>query len=112
MSFLEIDRLDARLEGGARVLRTVSLAVERGAVHGLVGESGAGKSMIGRAVLGVLPRAVQVTGGAIRLGGRDLLAMPERERRRLLGARAALIPQDPLTALNLSRRVGAQMTTA
>ena len=110
MSLLEVEGLEVRIRGKPRVLRGVSLSVGRGAVHGLVGESGAGKSMIGRAVLGVLPRGVEVTGGAVRLDGRDLLAMPERERRRLLGKRAALIPQDPLTALNPSRRVGPQIT--
>ena len=110
MSFLAVERLDAGLRGGGRVLRGVSLAVERGQVHGLVGESGAGKSMIGRAVLGVLPRAVEVTGGRIAMGGTDLLALPRRARRRLVGERTALIPQDPLSALNPSRRVGGQMT--
>ena len=110
MSFLVLDRLDASLRGGGRVLRGVSLAVERGQVHGLVGESGAGKSMIGRAILGVLPRAVEVTGGRIALGGTDLLALPPRARRRLVGTRTALIPQDPLSALNPARRVGGQMT--
>ena len=110
MSFLVVDGLEARLRGGGRVLRGVSLSVERGQVHGLVGESGAGKSMIGRAILGVLPRAVEVAGGRIALGGTDLLARPDRARRRAIGRRTALIPQDPLTALNPSRRIGGQMT--
>jgi len=70
-------------------------------VRGLVGESGAGKSMLGRAVLGLLPANAHVERGTIRFEGRDFLGMPERERRGLLGAAGiALIPQDPMTSLN------------
>jgi peptide/nickel transport system ATP-binding protein len=76
----------------------------------LVGESGAGKSMIGKAVLGVLPRAAEVIEGCIRLDGEDLLRMPPGQRRRIVGAKTALIPQDPLTALNPSQRIGPQIT--
>jgi peptide/nickel transport system ATP-binding protein len=110
-AFLEIDRLSVRLRrGGGRLLRQATLSVEPGEAHGLVGESGAGKSMIGRAIFGILPRSVEVIEGAVRLGGVDLFALSERERRRLAGAQAALIPQDPLTALNPSKRIEAQMT--
>jgi len=65
----------------AHVLRGVSLALQPGEVRGLVGESGAGKSMLGRAVLGLLPADARVVTGAIQFAGRDFLAMPERERR-------------------------------
>ena len=111
MSFLEVRNLSLRLKGdGARLLRGVSLAVAPGEVRGLVGESGAGKSMIGKAVLGILPQAVEVASGEIWLDGQNLLALPVAERRRVIGAKAALIPQDPLTALNPSRRIGPQIT--
>ena len=83
--------------GDANVLRGISLEVEPGEVRGLVGESGAGKSMLGRAVLGLLPANATVTSGHIAFEGRDLLAMRELERRSLLGRRIALIPQDPMT---------------
>ena len=109
--FLEIDSLSVSLRrGGARILRRASIAVAPGEVHGLVGESGAGKSMIGRAVFGILPRAVEVIEGSVRLGGVDLFTLSDRERRALVGVSAALIPQDPLTALNPSKRIEAQMT--
>jgi dipeptide transport system ATP-binding protein len=91
------------------VLRGVSLEVGAGEVRGLVGESGAGKSMLGRAVLGLLPANAAIAAGTIQFEGRDLLAMPEPERRRLLGRRIALIPQDPMTSLNPVKRVGVQI---
>ncbi len=111
MSFLVIRNLTARLKGtDQRLLRGVSLDVAAGEVRGLVGESGAGKSMIGKAILGTLPKAVEITGGEILLDGTDLLRLPPARRRSLIGATAALIPQDPLTALNPSRRIGGQIT--
>ncbi len=108
--FLSIRNLSVSLKQGGRILRSVSLDVAAGQVHGLVGESGAGKSMIGKAVLGTLPRALEVTQGEIELDGTDLLTLPPAERRKMIGAKAALIPQDPLTALNPSRRIGPQIT--
>ena len=96
--------------GGTNVLREVSLDVAPGEVRGLVGESGAGKSMLGRAVLGLLPANAIITAGSIAFEGRDLVTMTEIERRGLLGRRIALIPQDPMTSLNPVRRVGSQLS--
>ena len=111
MSFLSIRNLNARLVGTThRILRDVSLDVAVGEVRGLVGESGAGKSMIGKAVLGTLPKSVEITSGQIMLDGIDLLTLPAAARRIRVGQLCALIPQDPLTALNPSRRIGPQIT--
>ncbi|MDA0961840.1 MAG: ABC transporter ATP-binding protein [Proteobacteria bacterium] len=110
MSYLSIRDLSVRLKGGPPLLRRVSLDVGSGEVRGLVGESGAGKSMIGKAVLGILPPSVEVKGGQILLDGTDLLRLPPKDRRRRIGATCALIPQDPLTALNPSHRIEPQIT--
>ncbi|MCY0147432.1 ABC transporter ATP-binding protein [Hoeflea sp. G2-23] len=110
-AFLSVSNLSASIRGNQqRVLRSVSFSIDTGEVLGLVGESGAGKSMIGKAVLGILPVAIDITEGEILLDGHDLLAMRPKDRRRLIGATAALIPQDPLTALNPSRRIEPQIT--
>ena len=97
------------LANGVRLRRQVSLIVDQ-VKFARFSESGAGKSMIGKAVLGVLPPSVHIIEGRIRLEGVDLGGISAKERRRLIGAKSALIPQDPLTALNPSRRVGPQMT--
>jgi peptide/nickel transport system ATP-binding protein len=108
---LAIDALSAisLRDGDKPVLRRVSLAVDRGEVHGLVGESGAGKSTIAKAVLGIIPSQVRVTGGTIGFEGQDLLLLSRNELRAVLGRDIALVPQDPSTALNPSRRIDAQM---
>ena len=97
-------------EGGSPILRNVSLSLAKGEVRGLVGESGAGKSTIAKALLGILPRTVQVTSGEIHFEGRDLLTMSKRDLRAIMGSDIALIPQDPQTALNPGRRIEAQLT--
>lgn len=107
---LTISGLSATLPNGARLLRSVDLTVAPGEVRALVGESGAGKSMLSKAVLGVLPVSVKIVEGDIRLLGTDLGQLSASKRRQTVAASIALIPQDPLTALNPSRRIGPQMT--
>jgi len=97
-------------DGNRPILRRVSLAVATGEVHGLVGESGAGKSTIAKAILGIIPSQVKVTDGRIGFEGRDLLSLLPKDLRAVLGRDIALVPQDPSTALNPSRRIDAQMT--
>lgn len=111
-SLVSIEALSAvsLRDGNAPVLRDVSITLQKGEVHGLVGESGAGKSTIAKALLGILPSTVKVTEGVIRFEGRDLLKMQQRELSDIMGRDITLIPQDPQTALNPTRRIEAQLT--
>jgi len=97
-------------DGNRPILRGVSLGMDTGEVHGLVGESGAGKSTIAKAILGIIPSQVKVAAGRIDFEGRDLLLLSPKDLRAVLGRDIALIPQDPSTALNPTRRIDAQMT--
>jgi peptide/nickel transport system ATP-binding protein len=109
-ALLAVENLSAGLRGTpTRLLRSVSLAVKPGEVHGLVGESGAGKSMIARAIFAILPRAVDIREGHVRLDGKELLGMGDTARRHAAAQIAALIPQDPMTALNPSKRIEGQI---
>lgn len=94
--------------GGRRVdvLRNVNLQLERGKVLGLVGESGAGKSMIGRILAGHIPPGFEVTQGRVLFDNEELLSLDHKAWRRLLGRRIAFIPQEPLTALNPVLTIG------
>jgi len=95
--------------GAAQVVCDVSLTLAAGEVLGLVGESGSGKSTLGMAVLGLLDPAARVRAGRIRLGSDDLLALPSARRRSLCGSTIALIPQEPMAALNPTLRIGRQL---
>lgn len=107
---LEIIGLNVVLPNGLRLLRDVSLTLEPGEVRALVGESGAGKSMIGKAVLGILPVAARHSSGEILLEDQHLNAMSPKTRRTTVAKMTSLIPQDPLTALNPVRKIGPQIT--
>jgi len=109
---LEIAGLSTELRlpsGRHRALDAVSVTLPRGGTLGVVGESGSGKSMLALAIMGLLPAAIGVTGGAIRLDGVDLLTLPEPAMRRIRGARIALVFQEPMTALNPLQPIGWQV---
>lgn len=90
------------------VLRRVSLELDQGEVLGIVGESGAGKSLLGRLIARHLPPGFEVTSGALEFQGKDLLAQSKRETRQLLGRKIAYIPQDAGAALDPVRTIGWQ----
>jgi peptide/nickel transport system ATP-binding protein len=87
----------------------VSLRLERGRVVGIVGESGSGKSLTCRAVLGILPELIEVSGGSITLLGRDTAGLSPREWTALRGASIGAVFQDPASYLNPSITVGKQL---
>ncbi len=112
---LELDRLTVTVpgpRGPVAAVREVSLTVERGEMVGLVGESGAGKSLTAFAVPRLLPAGVEVTGGRVLLDGEDLLALPETAMRRVRGRRVAMVFQEPMTALNPVFTIGFQVVEA
>lgn len=91
------------------VLRDLSFSVRPGKVLGLVGESGAGKSMLGRVIAGLVPEGFKVTDGEALFNGRDISNPPPREHRKLLGTQIAFIPQEPLSGLNPVLRIDQQI---
>jgi oligopeptide/dipeptide ABC transporter ATP-binding protein len=105
--------VEFRSEGGAlRAVDGVSFAIGRGEIVGLVGESGAGKTLTSEAVLGLVRCPPARVSGQVRFRGRDLLALDERALARIRGKEIAMIFQNPGASLNPVFRVGDQLTEA
>ncbi|MFD3585287.1 dipeptide/oligopeptide/nickel ABC transporter permease/ATP-binding protein [Streptomyces sp. NPDC058683] len=96
-------------EGEKTVVDGVSLTVSRGEVLGLVGESGSGKSQTAFAVLGLLPREARVSTGRLVFDGKELGGLGRAEMNRYRGRRIAYVPQEPMSNLDPSFRIGAQL---
>ena len=95
--------------GTLRALEGVSFDIARGEILGVVGESGAGKSLTGAAIIGLLEPPGRVSGGQILLEGQRIDDLPAEAMRRLRGKRIGAIFQDPLTSLNPLYSVGRQL---
>lgn len=93
----------------ARALNGVSFDLMEGRILGLVGESGAGKSLTVTSILGLLRPPARVVGGTALFDGSDLLRMSPQERQRVLGARIGLVVQSPRTSLDPLARIGDQL---
>ena len=90
-------------------VRDFSLEIAVGQTYGLVGESGSGKSTVAMAIMGYLGQGGQVISGNIEFDGRDLLTLSASEIGQILGRDITLVPQDPLSSLNPSIRIGEQI---
>ncbi|MBL8308051.1 MAG: ABC transporter ATP-binding protein [Rubrivivax sp.] len=96
--------------GTLRALDDVSFDISPGEVLGVVGESGAGKSLTGAAIVGLLEPPGRIAGGEIRLGGERIDTLPPERMRAIRGKRIGAIFQDPLTSLNPLYTIGRQIT--
>lgn len=94
---------------GTELVQGVSVSVRPGDALGIVGESGSGKTLTCRALLGILPAGLSVTGGAVQIDGHDLTQAGEREWRQVRGTRIGAVFQDPASYLNPAIPVGAQL---
>jgi peptide/nickel transport system ATP-binding protein len=112
MALLEVDRLTVEFptrRGILRALDEVSFDIEVGEVLGVVGESGAGKSLTGAAIIGLLEPPGRIAGGQVRLDGMRIDNLSRERMRPIRGRQIGAIFQDPLTTLNPLYAVGHQL---
>jgi peptide/nickel transport system ATP-binding protein len=95
--------------GTLRALDRISFDVARGEVLGVVGESGAGKSVTGSAIIGLIDPPGRIAGGEVRLSGERIDNLPDEAMRKVRGKRIGMIFQDPLTSLNPLYRISEQL---
>ncbi len=113
MPLLEVQDLVVEFptrRGVLRALDRVSFSIDSGEILGVVGESGAGKSLTGVAIVGLLERPGRIAGGEIRLEGKRIDNLAAEPLRRIRGRRIGTIFQDPLTTLNPLYTIGRQLT--
>ena len=96
-------------KGVAKAVDGVNITIPKGKIIGLVGESGCGKSMTARSIMGLLKYPGKIAGGSILLEGKDLAKLPERELRKICGNDISMIFQEPMTSLNPVLKVGRQV---
>ncbi len=110
---LEVERLRVEFptrSGTLVAVHDVSFAIAPGEILGVVGESGAGKSLTGAAVIGLIDPPGRIAGGEIRLAGRRIDNLPDAAMRRIRGREIGAVFQDPLTSLNPLYTIGRQLT--
>ena len=100
------------LEGVFTAVRDVSFDVPRGGKIGIVGESGSGKTALALSTLRLIRPPGRIVGGEVRLNGRDIMLLSERELEKVRGREISLIFQDPMTALDPVKTIRSQITEA
>lgn len=111
---LEVKDLEVSFKtyaGIVKAVRGVSFHVNKGETLALVGESGCGKTVTAKAIIGILPKHQTIIGknSQIILNGKNILGLPEKEMRKVRGNDVSMIFQDPMTSLNPTMRIGAQI---
>lgn len=112
MPLLEVNNLEVCFglrSGAVKALRDVSFTLERGERLGVVGESGAGKSVLGFSIINLLSRPGQISSGSVHFEGNDLANIAPGELRSIRGNRISMIFQDPMMTLNPVLTIGVQM---
>lgn len=115
MPLLEVKNLSVSFEtprGELQAVRDVSFSLDEGEILAIVGESGCGKSVLCKAVTGLLPDVARIKSGSVIIGGEELSSMSERQVRERRGKLFSMILQDPMGALNPGMSVGAQIAEA
>lgn len=111
--FLEVKDLTVEYFSKTQIVHAVnhiSFQLDKGKTLGLVGETGAGKTSVAKAILRILPDVgARITSGQVYLDGEEISALPEKEMRKIRGNKISMIFQDPMTALNPVQRVGDQI---
>jgi oligopeptide/dipeptide ABC transporter ATP-binding protein len=96
--------------GTVHAVDGVSFTLRRGRTLGVVGESGCGKTMLAKSIMGLLPRGKVDREGSVRVDGEELLGRSRKQMRKVWGTELSMVPQDPMTSLNPVRRIGDQIT--
>lgn len=96
-------------DGYKAVVKGISFGVRKGEVLGLVGESGSGKTQTAWSILGLLPTGGRILGGQVEIAGQSVAGLSKKERRALLGKSVAYIPQEPMSNLDPTFRIGFQL---
>ena len=111
---LEVDELKVEFhtrDGIARAVNGVSFTLDRGQTIAILGESGSGKSVTAQAIMGILDTPpARISGGSIKLQGKELIGLPEKEYQQIRGSQVAMIFQDALSALNPVISIGEQIS--